>query len=96
MPFHIERSLSVEKLMQELAQKDVKRFRKIQKTLGLLAQDPKHPGLNSHKMVSQKGLNGEDIWESYVENNVPSAWRVFWYYGPAQGVITVVAITPHP
>lgn len=31
-----------------------------------------------------------------TQNNPPSAWRLFWHYGPGQGVITVVSITPHP
>jgi len=36
-----------------------------------------------------------------VENNTPSAWRIFWRYGPNEGekgeiaVITVVSIGPH-
>jgi hypothetical protein len=42
------------------------------------------------------GQNGEDVWDSYVENNVPSAWRVFWHYGPGERVITVVLIHPAP
>lgn len=52
--------------------------------------------MNSHKYSELKGANNEEVWESYVENDTPSAWRVFWHYGPGQGVITVVAITPHP
>ncbi|HZT40694.1 MAG TPA: hypothetical protein VFA07_00825 [Chthonomonadaceae bacterium] len=96
MPFLIARTESVVKVMEELEQKDERKFRKVRKTLGLLSQDPKHPGLNSHKREAEKGPNGEDIWESYVENNTPGAWRVFWYYGPESGTITVFAITPHP
>ena len=82
--------------MEELNQKDERKFKKVRKTLGLLSKDPKHPGLHSHKREAEKGPNGEDIWESYVENNAPSAWRVFWFYGPDPGLITVFAITPHP
>ena len=43
-----------------------------------------------------KGTNGEDIFESYAQNNTPGAYRVFWFYGPGKKEITVVAITPHP
>jgi hypothetical protein len=44
------------------------------------------------------GPKGEDVWESYVENNTPLAWRIFWCYTPDGGIqiITIVAITPHP
>jgi len=61
-----------------------------------LETNPRHPGLNSHEYSELVGANGEKVWEVYVENKVPSAWRVFWHYGPGQGVITVLAITPHP
>lgn len=69
-----------------------------------LGENSRHPGLNSHKYESKKGPNGEDLWESYVENKTPVAWRVFWCYGPDETrgdgqiirILTVVAITPHP
>jgi len=31
-----------------------------------------------------------------VENRTPSAFRVFWYYGPGKDTLTILAITPHP
>jgi hypothetical protein len=72
------------------------RLKKVRNTLGRLQADPRYPSLNSHKYSSVKGINGEEIWESYVENNTPSAWRIFWHYGPGADCITVVSITPHP
>lgn len=73
-----------------------KKLRKVHRALGRLQTNPSHPGLNSHKYSSMAGTNGEEVWDSYVENNTPSAWRIFWHYGAGTGVITVVAITPHP
>ena len=73
-----------------------KKLKKVRQTLGKLQQDPRHPGLNSHKYNSIQGVNGEDIWECYVENSTPSAWRMFWHYGPGKAVITLVTIGPHP
>jgi len=96
VPFLIARSESADRVMTELEQKDEKKFKKVRKTLGLLSHDPKYPGLNSHKREAETGTDGEDIWESYVENNTLSAWRVFWYYGSKSETITVFAITPHP
>jgi hypothetical protein len=29
-------------------------------------------------------------------HNTPAAFRVFWYYGPEKGQITILAITGHP
>ena len=73
-----------------------KRLTKVRRALGHLQRDPKHPSLNSHKYVSMKGVSGEDVWDSYVENKTPRAWRIFWHYGPGDSEITVVSITPHP
>jgi hypothetical protein len=56
----------------------------------------RHPGLKTHKYNSLYGLEGEDVFEAYVENRTPGAFRVFWYYGPDKNVITILAITPHP
>ena len=73
-----------------------KRYKAARKTLELLAGDPRHNSLHTHKYSSLKGPNGEDVFEAYAEQNTPAAYRVFWYYGPDKGSITVFAITPHP
>jgi glycine cleavage system aminomethyltransferase T len=48
------------------------------------------------KFNSLTGPKGEDVFEAYVENRTPAAYRVFWCYGPEQEEITILAITPHP
>lgn len=73
-----------------------KKLKKVRTALGRLQLDPSYPSLRSHKYSSLSGTNGEDVWDSYVENRTPSAWRIFWHYGPGAGTITVIAITPHP
>ena len=73
-----------------------KKHRKVLKCLALLEHDPRHPGLNSHRYQELDEVHGEKIWESYVDNKTPGAYRVFWHYGPDKGELTVVAITPHP
>jgi hypothetical protein len=71
--------------------------KKIIKALRLLRNiGPSHPGLESHKYHSLRGPNGEDVWESYVENRTPSAWRIWWVYGPGSDTLTIVTIGPHP
>lgn len=74
----------------------VKRLKAVRKALGYLEKNPRHPGLNTHKFNSIAGENGEEIFEAYAENQTPAAYRLFWHYGPGKGVITIVAITPHP
>lgn len=73
------------------------KFVKISKTLEILAtHGPKYRSLHSHKYLSIKGPNGEDVWESYVENKTSSAWRIWWMYGPTTNVITLIMIGKHP
>ncbi|MDB5038633.1 MAG: hypothetical protein JWQ35_2161 [Bacteriovoracaceae bacterium] len=73
-----------------------KRLQSVQKALGYLEHNPRHKSLNTHKYTSIQGENGEEIFEAYAENNTPSAYRIFWHYGPGKNIITVIAITPHP
>lgn len=73
-----------------------KRLRAVRKTLARLESNPRHPGLQSHKFQSMSGPRGEEVFEAYAEQATPAAYRVFWYYGPETGQITVAAITKHP
>ncbi len=61
-----------------------------------LVHDPKFKGLNSHKYDSLNDRYGKEVWESYVQNNTPGAWRIFWFYGPGKDEVTLVLATPHP
>lgn len=79
------------------------KLKKVRRALALLEQDPRYPGLHSHQYESFPGLPKARVWDSYVENKTPNAWRIFWQYGPNEmvdgkevAVITVLAITPHP
>lgn len=78
------------------------KLKKVRKALAFLQQDPRYPGLNSHEYENFPGRTHDKVWDSYVENHVPSAWRVYWMYGPDEtvdgqelAVITVLAIRPH-
>ncbi|MGD0075854.1 MAG: hypothetical protein ABSD31_16155 [Candidatus Binataceae bacterium] len=73
-----------------------KRLKSVQKALGLLQTDSRHPSLHTHKYESLKGPRGEEVFEAYAENRTPAAYRIFWFYGPGKNEITIVAITPHP
>lgn len=75
---------------------DKTKHKRVQKCLGLIETDPRHPGLRSHKYSVMKTFDNRDLWESYVENKTPAAWRVFWFYGPENLEITIVAVTEHP
>jgi hypothetical protein len=75
--------------------KDATRQKKLRSCLARLEDDPRHPGLRSDRYVGIKGPDGAVVWESYVENRAPQAWRVWWRYGPDPGVITVLFIGAH-
>jgi hypothetical protein len=68
----------------------------VRKTLGLLETNLRHPSLRTHEFTSLKGPGGEKVFEAYVQQKTPGAYRVFWYYGPERNQITIVSITPHP
>ncbi len=94
LEFTTEAVLQLKNLEKNLALK--KRHKAVLKALAYLETNPKHPSLNTHKYSSLKGNNGEEIFEAYAENNTPSAYRIFWHYGPNKNFITIVAIVPHP
>lgn len=71
-------------------------LRAVRKTLGFLETNLRHPSLNTHEFRSLKGPRGEKVFEAYAQQRTPSAYRIFWYYGPGKGQITIVSITPHP
>lgn len=73
-----------------------KRYKAVKKTIGLLAKNPRHKSLQTHPYFSLKGPNGEKVFEAYAEQKTPAAYRIFWFYGPSRGKITIFAITPHP
>jgi hypothetical protein len=96
MNFRIAFSSSARDSLVSLQELDAKKYNKVLKTLGLMATNLRHPSLKTHKYDTLSGPNEEEVFEAYVENKTPAAFRVFWYYGPEKGVITVIAITPHP
>ena len=71
-------------------------FRKLQKTVLLLAANPRHPGLASHEIEPLSKRFGVKVWQSYLENRKPAAGRLFWIYGPTKGVIPIVGLEDHP
>ena len=71
-------------------------FKAVRSSLDKMAVNLRHPSLNTHEFRSFAGPNGEKIFEAYAQNNTPGAYRIFWYYGPERGDVTILAITPHP
>ncbi len=96
MPFALTFTPEAASVLKELEARNAPKLKKVRKTLALLESNPRHPGLSTHEFTSLSGPAGEKVFEAYVENRTPGAWRVFWYYGPRPGMIRILNITPHP
>ena len=76
---------------------ELRTFKKLVKLLALLSQNPRHPSLQSHEINVLSSKYGVKIFESYLENNAPSAGRVFWFYDDnVKGRIVFAGMEPHP
>lgn len=97
-PFELYYTAEAEKVLADLDSKQYQQKRKkVHRTLKQLeVYGPRHPGLQSHPYQSVRGPGGAQLWESYVENRTPGAWRIWWTYGPEAGQLTIVTIGPHP
>jgi hypothetical protein len=72
-----------------------KQYKAVKKAIKLLANNPRHPSLQTHEFVSLRGPKGEKVFEAYAEQDTPGAYRILWYYGPLKGIITILVIMPH-
>lgn len=96
MPYTIRVLPTAQQTIADLSVTNAGKHKKVLKTLALLQNDPRHSSLHTHEYTTLKGPNQEKVFEAYIENKTPSAYRLFFYYGPRKGEIIVIAITPHP
>lgn len=69
----------------------------VEKAILFLAENPKHPSLNTHEFTSLRGPDGTKVFEAYAQNKTPGAYRIFFcYHPPKTDSITIIEITPHP
>ena len=54
-------------------------FKQIVKTLKLLRENPRYPGLHTHPYteLEHPWFEKEKVFEAYIQNNTPGAYRVF-------------------
>lgn len=78
--------------------KDEGLFKQVRKTIDLLRNNPRHPGLNTHEYdsITNPFDDKKKVFEAYAQNKTPGAYRVFWCYGPDAKEITIITITAHP
>jgi len=71
------------------------KFKKAQRAIRMMREaGPTYPSFCTHKMEHLKGPNDAQIWNSYVENKTPQAWRMYWVRCD-DGSIQIVSIGPH-
>src|SRR6185437_7364200 len=68
-------------------------FKQVQKCIELLADNPRHPGLKTHEFhsIDHPYDPKQKVFEAYVQNRTPGAYRLFWCYGPGKNEITILA-----
>ena len=79
-------------------------LKQVRKTLGYLETNLQAKSLQTHPHHSLTRRYGRKIFESYIQQDTPGAYRVFWHYGDDElnnkgkriPIITITAITPHP
>ena len=72
-----------------------KHHKAVQEAFKKLQRNPRHPGLQTYEFYSLKGPNNEKIFEAYAEQNTPAAYRIFFYYGPQKGIISIISVERH-
>ena len=98
MKFILNFTLTTKKALKNLKENigKKKQYKAMVKNLKYLTQNPRHPSLQTHIYHSLQGPSGEKIFEAYAEQSTSAAYRIFFYYGPSKGEITIFAIIPHP
>jgi hypothetical protein len=97
-PYRLRLTPRADERLADLQRTDARKHKKVLKALRFLRDNPAHPGLGVHKWEILKGEapDGGDVWTAYVENNTPSAWRIFFFYDSRDpGLIYVTSIEPH-
>jgi len=78
--------------------------KQVRKSLRYLETNLRAKSLQTHEYESLSRRYGIKVFEAYVQQKTPGAYRVFWHYGPDETgrdgrlipIITIIAITPHP
>ena len=88
LKFEIEFGKIFEKNYKKTIDKNPLLQKKIWKTIDLLAENPKHPSLNSHIIKETKF---GQVWSSWVHRDL----RIFWNYLDDKIIILLLDIGSH-
>jgi hypothetical protein len=106
MKYKLRFTLTADKQLAELENSAALKgiLKQVRKTLGYLETDLRVKSLQTHEFESLTRHYSKKVFEAYVQQNTPSAYRIFWHYGPDEAdkngkriaIMTILAITPHP
>ena len=71
-------------------------YKKWGNALKRLSEDPFYPSLQTLEITPLSKRYGMKVWQSYLENKISGAMRMYWVYGPNQQEITIIGLEPHP
>lgn len=71
-------------------------YKKFGNAIKKISEDPFYPSLHTHEIKALSKRYGVKVWQSYVENNVSKARRIYWVYGPSSKEITIIGFSLHP
>jgi hypothetical protein len=69
--------------------------RKAEAALDRMRDDLLDPVLASKRCESVFGPGGAEMWSSLVQPDDPDGLQIWWWFGPGDRQITVLAVTPH-
>ena len=79
-------------------------LKQVRKTLGYLETNLEAKSLRTRPHQSLSRRYRVKVFESYIQQRTPGAYRTFWHFGPDEmndngvriPIITILDITPHP
>ena len=97
MPFKLIFSPRAVQRLYELENNPSKQglLKQLKKALEFLKENPRHPSLSTHNYKEFSDYYEKEIFEAYVQQHTPGAYRIFFYYS-RKNEITIIAITQHP
>ena len=71
-----------------------RRYEKVKRAIKVMREvGPSYPAFESHRMKHLAGPGRRPIWNSYIENRTPGAWRMYWVYGEDE--VYILSVGPH-
>ena len=97
MMFNIKLTPLALKQLEEIKKREPRQglLKQIIKTIRFLSENPRHQSLHTHKNQKLSASCKLEIFQAYVQNYTPGAYRIFFTYS-TKNEITITSIEAHP